>query len=595
MKLLWLIYKFIFKRLARLEPWLIYTSIGLLVILGFTTPLTSFVLKKIIETIEYCFDSTLSSYHSGFLIFFCTLYLMLIGLREIASICRSTLFHLIGLELTFDIQAQILEKIKKISYKTFFTQKFQDLYSNVLKNSSTECFKLATTTVNLLVAIIEAVSVMVILICFKLEIVLILTLCSFPALLIKCKTQNEFIDTCNANTKLERKNSYWFNVLTDKTYLKEIRLFDLENKFCQKRKFNFDNILLNWKTFGKREAKKIILSQVISSLGILISVCYIIHITLNKLIGISDFVFYSGIILSFQAACGQFVFQMSESYKSTLFIKQLFEFLALDENITKTLLSSIKVKKHKCYTIEFHDVTFRYPECQKNALHNVNFKIKSGEKVSIVGENGCGKSTLINLLLRHYVPTSGYISLNGINIQKYDLVEYRKMFSGIYQDFQKFAVPVNEFIAFGNKSHVHDFKKLKLATQKTLINNLLENLPQKYETLLTQLFEPNGLELSGGQWQRLAVSRAFFSDAPILIFDEPTSALDAISEAKIYKELSKIKNKLTILISHRMYTLKHSDKIIYMANGTIVNIGKHDELLEKCDGYKRLYTTQCEH
>ena len=169
------------------------------------------------------------------------------------------------------------------------------------------------------------------------------------------------------------------------------------------------------------------------------------------------------------------------------------------------------------------------------------------------------------------------------------------MFSGIYQDFQKFAVPVNEFIAFGNKSHVHDFKKLKLATQKTLINNLLENLPQKYETLLTQLFEPNGLELSGGQWQRLAVSRAFFSDAPILIFDEPTSALDAISEAKIYKELSKIKNKLTILISHRMYTLKHSDKIIYMANGTIVNIGKHDELLEKCDGYKRLYTTQCEH
>ena len=517
---------------------------------------------------------------------------MLIGLREVTSMCRSTLFHLIGLKLTFDIQSQILEKIKKISYKTFFTQKFQDLYSNVLENSSTECFKLATTTVNLLAATIEAFSVMVILVCFKIELVFILMICSLPSLLIKCKTQNEFIDTCNKNIKLERKNAYLFNILTDKTYLKEIRLFDLENIFCKKRKFNFDNILINWKVFGKKETKKVILSQLISSLGILISVGYIIHITLNKLIGISDFVFYSGIILSFQSACGQFVFQISESYKSTLFIKQLFEFLNLDEDIIKPLLS---IKESKCYTLEFHNVSFCYPGCSKNALHNVNFKIKSGEKVSIVGENGCGKSTLINLLLRHYVPTSGYISLNDIDIQKYDLVEYRKMFSGIYQDFQKFAVPVNEFIAFGNKSHVHDLKKLKLATQKTLINNLLENLPQKYETPLTQLFEPNGLELSGGQWQRLAVSRTFFSDEPILIFDEPTSALDAISEAKIYKELSKIKNKLIILISHRMYTLKYSDKVIYMSNSSIINIGKHEVLLEKCDGYKKLYSTQCEH
>lgn len=591
MKILWLVYKFVFKKFLRLENWLIFISIGLILILGFAPPLTSFLLKKIIATIELCFSFDLNRNLYGILIFFCILYLTLMGLREIIAICRSTLFHLIGLELTFDIQEQILEKIKKISYKTFFTQKFQDLYSNVLKNSSTECFKLVTTTINLLTVIIEAISVVVILICFKIDIVLFLVLCTVPSIFIKCKTQSEFICTYNENSKLERKNVYLFNILTDKTYLKEIRLFDLENNFFQKRKLYFDDILFKWKTFGKKEIKKIALSQVISSFGTLISVGYVIHTTLNRLMDLSDFVFYSEIILSFQSACGQLVFQISESYRSTLFITQLFEFLALDEYTSKHLLR-INTKETELHTIEFHDVTFRYQECSEDALYKVNLKMNFGEKISIVGENGCGKSTLINLLLRHYVPTEGYISINGVDIQKYDLVEYRKMFSGIYQDFQKFAVSVNEFISFGNTSDMKNVEKLRFATQKTMINDLIESLPKKYDTSLTQLFESDGLELSGGQWQRLAVSRVFFSNKPILIFDEPTSALDAISEDKIYSEISKIENKLIIFISHRMYTLKHADKIIYMENGSIAKTGKHEELFEKCDGYKKLFTAQ---
>lgn len=593
MKTLYYVYKFIFRRLVHLEKWLIFTSLVGMIVLGFAPLLASFIFKKIVLYV----DIYVSSYQNfdlyKILMFFCVFYVILISLKEIVFLCCFSLYNLLSIELTFDIQLSILKKIKRLSYKTFFNQKFQNLYSNVLKNSSTECFKMITTTVSFITALIEVLSIFFVLIYFKIEIVFSLIFCSIPSILIRCKTQNKFISVYKKNTNLERKNSYLFNVLTDKNYLKEIRLFNLEDYFYQKREINFEEILFNWKLFGKKEIKKIIFAQIFSFFGILFSEIYVINMMLNNAISVSDFIFFSGIIISFQSACGRFGIQISESYKSTLFINQLFEFFDLKEDIIQHL-QTINIKEHNICTIKFHNVTFKYPGQVKNALYKVNLKMNLGEKISIVGKNGCGKSTLINLLLRHYIPTSGYISLNGIDIQKYDLIEYRKLFSGIYQDFQKFAVPVNEFIAFGNISNMRNVEKLRLATKKTMINNLVENLPKKYETHLTQLFDPDGLELSGGQWQKLAASRAFFSENPILIFDEPTSALDAISEAKIYSELNKIKGKLIIFISHRAYTLQYANKVIYMENGMISAIGSHNELFNKCKNYKKLFNRQFE-
>ena len=301
------------------------------------------------------------------------------------------------------------------------------------------------------------------------------------------------------------------------------------------------------------------------------------------------FVFYSGIIISFQSAFGSFSTQLSESYRGILFVNQLFDFFELEEENFKNILPISLNNKE--FIIEFHNVSFKYYNCKDYALYKINLKFKLGEKISIVGKNGCGKSTLISLLLRHYIPTSGYISLNGVDIQDYNLLEYRKLFSAIYQDFQKFAVPISDFISFGNINNAKNIEKLKTATQKSKINNLVEKLPRQYDSQLTQLFDTNGVELSGGQWQRLAVSRVFFSQSPILIFDEPTSAMDAITEANVYNEINKIDGKLIIFISHRMYTLKYADKIVYMKNGKVFAVGRHEELLNACDEYKKIFIT----
>lgn len=588
MNIIWSIYKFILRRLANIERWLLAVSLTLVIILGIAPSITSFFLKKIISTVEQLLTYKQSEALYGLLVLFCIAYILMVFVKELASICRSTLYHLLSIELTFDVQSLILNKIKKVPYKEFFTQNFQDLYTNVIKNCSTECFKLVTAATTLIIFTIDVVSATIILACFKIELAIFLFVFALPSVFIRCKTQNAFMSVYKENTKLERENFYIFNILTDKSYLKEIRLFNLEKYFEEKRNRNLKENLHKWKRFAKKEIKDVILSHIFPCFGVLISIGYVVYMTLLKNIDLSELVFYSGIIISFHTACGQCVLQLAETYKSMLFINQLFEFFYLEEK--NSLNKSLPVITF--HTIEFHNVSFKYPGASQNALHKINLKLNLGEKVCIVGENGCGKSTLINLLLRHYLPTEGYITLDNIDIQNFDLQEYRNLFSGIYQDFQKMAVPLNEFISFGNMEKVHDEKKLEIATQKTTINRLIKSLPEKFNSRLTQLFDSNGLELSGGQWQRLAVSRVFFSDAPILIFDEPTSALDSFTEAKVFDEIIKIKEKLVILISHRMYTLKYADNVVYMKEGAIIASGHHDELFEACNEYKKMFLAQ---
>ena len=219
--------------------------------------------------------------------------------------------------------------------------------------------------------------------------------------------------------------------------------------------------------------------------------------------------------------------------------------------------------------------------------------LKTGDRISVVGHNGCGKTTLINLLLRIYDPTKGEILLDGTNIKEYNIIEYWKTFCEISQDYTKYAMPLNECIGFGSLENYEDEKKVKSAATRATANEFIEKLSKGYRTNLTKRFDNKGAELSGGQWQKLYIARVFFADADILIFDEPTSALDPKSEAKIYEEIEKEdKNKLKIFISHRMYSSKNSTKIIMMANGEIVEIGTHKELMAKSKDYRKIFNLQ---
>lgn len=195
--------------------------------------------------------------------------------------------------------------------------------------------------------------------------------------------------------------------------------------------------------------------------------------------------------------------------------------------------------------------------------------------------------------MRNLIPTTGEILLDGKNINCYHGKEYSKLFSCVYQDWQKYVVKLKEYIAFGNLENINNQLNIEKATQKSTAIKFINKLRNKYDSILTRMFDLEGEELSIGQWQKLAISRAFFSNSDVFIFDEPTSAVDALSEAEIYENIENFpSDKLVILISHRMYAPKKADKIIFMQEGKIEDIGSHDELIKKCSGYAELFNSQ---
>jgi ATP-binding cassette subfamily B protein len=240
--------------------------------------------------------------------------------------------------------------------------------------------------------------------------------------------------------------------------------------------------------------------------------------------------------------------------------------------------------------IIFHHVSFSYPD-GRVALKNVNLHIRFGEKIALVGENGAGKSTLIKLLLRFYNPTEGHITIDGIDLREWDLHSWRKQISAVFQDFGQYQLTVAENIALGEIERLQDVGHVALAAHKAGFAPIAEALPKGYGTLLGK--EWGGTCLSGGQWQKLAMSRAFMKEASILILDEPTASLDPKSEQAVFQTFSDIaKDKTAFLITHRMASASMADRAIVLKDGVVIEQGHHQELLKAEGEYASLYSLQ---
>lgn len=244
------------------------------------------------------------------------------------------------------------------------------------------------------------------------------------------------------------------------------------------------------------------------------------------------------------------------------------------------------------YELSFHKVSFKYPGSDNYILKDINLKFEIGEKLALVGLNGAGKTTLVKLLLRLYEPTEGEIKLNGINIEKYDYDEYVQIFSVVFQDFRLFDFPLDENIAVSENV---DTDKVKKVIELVGLTELVNNMPDKEGTLLYHE-NGDGVSLSGGEAQKVAIARALYKDAPFVILDEPTAALDPVAEAEIYERFDTlVGGKTTIYISHRMSSCKFCDRIIVISDGTIKEEGTHSSLIQKAGLYAEMYNTQAEY
>lgn len=310
--------------------------------------------------------------------------------------------------------------------------------------------------------------------------------------------------------------------------------------------------------------------------------------TVTGAITIGSFAKYTGAILQLLNGFGQIV--SSQEYIGNV-VMNLESFLMFMQRTNQYRTGSLHVEKRSDnkYEIEFHDVCFSYPGSNEKVLNHVDFKFTAGEKLAVVGENGAGKSTFIKLLCRMYEPSEGYISLNGIDIRKYDYQEYLSLFGVVFQNFHIFGVTVAENIAMDSS---WDKKKVKELLKQVELLEYVDSLQDKENTVVRNGDE-DSIDISGGQAQKLSIARAMYKDAPFVILDEPTAALDPISESLIYEKFNDmVKEKSALFISHRMSSCKFCDNIIVFEKGRIIEHGSHNELLHSLGKYAAMWNAQ---
>ena len=559
----------------------------LLWILLFTTIITG-IIPVIIRYIMKIMTSQLESKISfNNFVFFILVYVLILFFRSVFSIFREYINSLSMYKFTYSIQDKLIEKIYKIEYKIFFSPKYQNEYSTIIQIAQNESSNLIFITIQIVTLAIQLIITSIIIIKFNSVILVFLTVGILPTLLLNVRNEKERVRVTEESALFYRKDFYYFDIFTQLQSIKDIKIFNLKRFLMDNRKLTFDNYLQMWKKFHNNELLRKILSDILLCLSVFGSILLAVFEVIREEHPISNFIFFVGIIVSFRDVADMFVSTISRNYKCLAFANKLLVFLS-EDNEAKNGNSKVIVNNN--HILEFKDVSFKYPYSEKYALKNINFKISVGEKIALVGQNGCGKTTIINLILRLYDPTDGEILLDNINIKDYDYQEYLKMFSVVFQDYQTYSFKLTDYISAGDKENAENLLKIKHMAAMTTADQFIEKTSRSWESNLTTRFDKNGLELSGGQWQKLAVARALYSDAPILILDEPTSAMDAISESYIYENIEK--QKTAIFISHRMYSSKIATKIIYMENSKIKNIGTHDDLMKNSRGYKKLFEEQ---
>lgn len=392
-------------------------------------------------------------------------------------------------------------------------------------------------------------------------------------------------------TPERRELDYYRYIAASDQTAKEIKSFDLADFFARRFKELSDNYYEANKRLAVRRAAFGSLFSSIGTFAYYVAYFYIIQQTLAGILSIGTLTFLAGSFARISGLMQGIMSRFSAIAEGALYLRDLFDFLALQPEIVSKP-NALPIPRPIQKGIVFENVSFRYTGSERWAVRNLNFTIKAGEKLALVGENGAGKTTLVKLLIRLYEPTEGRILLDGIDLKEYNLEDLRKNIGVIFQDYIKFQMKVSENIAIGDITQLHNQPKIEESARKSLASDVIAKLPHHYEQLLGQRFK-NGIELSGGEWQKIALARAYMRDAQLLILDEPTAALDARAEHEVFLRFSElIAGKTAILISHRFSTVRMADRILLLENGMLKELGTHDQLIALGGKYAELFHLQ---
>jgi len=488
---------------------------------------------------------------------------------------------------------KFFEKTSTMDIAHYEDPKIQDLVAKAQDTFTWRTPDFLREFSTLFASVITYFSVFVLLLPYGFWIPFILSLVTLPRLYLRAKYGKLQWSIYGSGAPEVKKLWYLRWLLSNRISVTETRVFR-SNRNILKRFSDIQNYLYN---LNKKPIEDFLKVLAFPQVTEVIAAGLFAYLSLPKVLSgvmsVGDFTFFISLLTRITDSAASIVLSFGEMYESNLYIDHYFEVLNLPKLIKEVKRPQQLGDRSTPPKIEFRNVSFRYPGSRSYALKNVSFVIEPGENIAIVGHNGAGKTTIVKLLCRFYDVTSGEILIDGVNIKNVKISEWYKFIGTLFQEFMHYDFTVEENIMLGN-TDIRDEKLLKKASKDSGAYEFIEKFPKKYNQVLGREFE-EGTELSQGQWQKIAIARAFYQNAPILILDEPTSSIDSEAEYEIFKNLNKrYKDKTLFLISHRFSTVRNADEIIVLEEGKIFEQGSHAELLRNGGIYARMFLKQAE-
>ncbi len=587
MKRIFVAYKEIISIIFDESPWIVILTFACTIISGLITPLGIYVNQNV-------FDGGLAVARGEILFseytFFLVMFIVIALLPEVLS---GIIFNYIQprslLIVRTAYRARMLKKLKKLKYEHFENECSVEIIDKAFSRVENAIRHLWPMYIyRRFSSLIASVGTL----CYVMSVRwwLIITIL-FPFLIetyISTKNNYDIYAELETYWKRERKYGVLGGYLKSRNYTKEIKANGIADYLITTYKDRLNERNRDYERYYFKNLRKILLGSNITKISTILNAIILLVLFINGQITVGLFialvgVIFNGIYNDLDSFAGFFKWS-GMHIKTYEYCDKFFELSDEEEGSEEEL--------PKTFDIEFRDVWFKYPGTEKDVLKGLTFKINNGEKASIVGENGEGKSTLIKLLLGLFSPDRGEILVGGKNLEEYPLHVRTKLFGPIFQDFSKYSITINENIGVGDIENISQVSKIEKAAKKANVDSFAEKLEKRYDTLLGRDFK-DGIDISGGQWQRIAMARAFMGNKPILVLDEPTSQLDPIAEADLYSEFTNmVENKTALLITHRLGSTMISDKIFVIHNGEIAETGTHNELMQADGIYSKMFNSQ---
>ncbi len=570
------------------------SGLGLLTVAGALLPASqAWVGKLIVDGVVAAIEGGGKADEVRAVFVYLILELALFLLSNAFSHARRLIQQLIQLQLANQIRGEIIRKALTLDLAYFEDPEFYDRLQNARREAGYKPVDLINDTFLIVQNTITLISFALLMLRFSPLLVVILVATSIPSFVAEARFSERAFRLLTRRAPESRQVNYLSRLLTEDASAKEVKLFNLGETLFRRYMTLFEKFFQEDKSLALRRGLVGFGLGLIATLGFYGAYAWIVWHTVQRTISLGDMTLYLAIFRQGQSTFQAILSGTGAIYENNLFMANLFDFLGLQPQISAASRYQ-KLSVPLRGGIDFHGVGFRYPESGDWALRDVHLSIRPGEKIALVGPNGAGKTTLIKLLSRLYDPTEGTILIDNIDIREIDPLELRRRIGVIFQDFVRYHLPAGENIGFGQIEALDRTDRIVDSARKSGAHSIIENLPDGYETMLGRWFR-GGHELSLGQWQKIALARAFMRDAEILVLDEPTAALDAATEYEIFRRFQELtEGKMAILISHRFSTVRMADRIVVIQQGRIAEVGSHEQLLQQQGIYAHLFSMQAE-